>query len=119
MMDEMQIARLTEHGVDYRDGVDRFGGNAALFEKFFMRYLTDDHCDQLVAVVEQGDCEAGFRIAHSYKGVVGNLSFVRLFSAVDAVTEALRQNDIDRARALIPPVIQAHVEVVDILGELR
>lgn len=34
MLDDTQIDELIAHGIDYRGGVDRFGGNAAMFEKF-------------------------------------------------------------------------------------
>ena len=55
MLDDTQIDELIAHGIDYRGGVDRFGGNAAMFEKFIFRYLNDEHYDLLTQAIEAGD----------------------------------------------------------------
>lgn len=118
MLNEQQIDALVAHGIDYHGGIDRFGGNAALFEKFIFRYLDDKHYDQLVEALEAGDIEEGFRIAHTLKGVVGNLSFASYFSVLDPLTEALRVGDADTARMNMPEVTKAHDETVAILKQL-
>lgn len=68
MLNETQIDELIAHGIDYRGGVDRFGGNSAMFEKFIFRYLDDEHYSLLVAAVEAGDAEEGFRVAPYAQG---------------------------------------------------
>lgn len=118
MLNEQQIDALVAHGVDYHGGIDRFGGNVALFEKFIFRYLDDTHYDHLVEALDAGDIEEGFRIAHTLKGVVGNLSFASYFSALDPLTEALRAGDADEARTYMPQVAKAHDETVAILKQL-
>ena len=118
MLDDTQIDEVIAHGIDYRGGVDRFGGNAAMFEKFIFRYLNDEHYDLLVQAVEAGDAEEGFRVAHTLKGVVGNLSFSSYFAVLEPVTEALRSGNIDAARRSMPDVEKAHKETVAILEQL-
>lgn len=119
MLDDTQIDELIAHGIDYRGGVDRFGGNAAMFEKFIFRYLNDEHYGLLKQAVEAGDAEEGFRVAHTLKGVVGNLSFSSYFAALEPVTESLRSGDMDAARRFMPAVEKAHEETVAILEQLR
>lgn len=119
MLDETQIEDLIAHGVDYRGGVDRFGGNAAMFEKFIFRYLDDDHYHLLVEALEAGNAEEGFRAAHTLKGVVGNLSFSTYFEVLEPLTEALRAGDVEAARPLLPPVAQAHEDVRSALERLQ
>ncbi|WP_180326534.1 Hpt domain-containing protein [Raoultibacter phocaeensis] len=119
MLDETQIDDLIAHGVDYRGGVERFGGNAAMFEKFIFRYLDDDHYELLVQAIEAGDAEEGFRVAHTLKGVVGNLSFASYFELLEPLTEALRAGDIDAARPLMPSVAKAHEDVTAALERTR
>lgn len=118
MLDDTQIDELIAHGIDYRGGVDRFGGNAAMFEKFIFRYLNDEHYDLLTQAIEAGDAEEGFRVAHTLKGVVGNLSFSSYFAVLEPVTEALRSGNIDAARRSMPDVEKVHKETVAILGQL-
>lgn len=119
MLDETQIDELIAHGIDYRGGVDRFGGNSAMFEKFIFRYLDDEHYDLLVAAVEADDAEEGFRVAHTLKGVVGNLSFSSFFNILDPVTESLRSGDIEAARRSMPDIENAHRETIAILEQLK
>lgn len=110
---------LMRHGIDYEDALDRFGGNVALYEKFIMRFLNDAHYyDDLKHALMIGECETGFRSAHSLKGVVGNLSFVQYFHAVDEVAEALRAGDISLARSIMPAVDYAHRDVVTTLDKI-
>ncbi|MEG0503566.1 MAG: Hpt domain-containing protein, partial [Raoultibacter sp.] len=94
-----QVEDMISCGIDYRGGVDRFGGNAALYEKFIFRYLDDDHFNQLVQAINSDNAEEGFRVAHTLKGVVGNLSFSEFFTVLDPATEALRNGDVDEARS--------------------
>ncbi len=118
MLNEQQIDALVAHGIDYHGGIDRFGGNVALFEKFIFRYLDDTHYDQLVEALDAGDPEEGFRVAHTLKGVVGNLSFTSYFSALAPLTEALRAGDVGAARTYMSEVAKAHDETVAILKQL-
>lgn len=118
MLDDTQIDEVIAHGIDYRGEVDRFGGNAAMFEKFIFRYLNDEHYDLLVQAIEAGDAEEGFRVAHTLKGVVGNLSFSSYFAVLEPVTEALRSGNIDAARRSMSDVEKAHKETVAILEQL-
>lgn len=118
MLDDTQVNELIAHGVDYRGGVDRFGGNAAMFEKFIFRYLDDEHYDLLVKAIDANDAEEGFRNAHTLKGVVGNLSFTTYFSVLEPVTEALRSGDLETARAAMPDVENAHAETLSVLKKL-
>ena len=59
------------------------------------------------------------REAHSLKGVAGNLSFVRLYDLAARVTDALRANDIDSARTLMPGLRESHVAVLEALTNLE
>ena len=118
-MNDTQIEELVSSGIDYPGGVERFGGNAAMYEKFIFRYLDDEHFDLLVQAIDAEDAEEGFRVAHTLKGVVGNLSFAEYFAALDPVTELLRTGEMQQARELLPAVQAAHRAVVNVLSALR
>ena len=97
-----QTAMLARYGIDYAEAMERFCGNESLFARIAVKYLDDPHVDALEAAMASGDAAAAEREAHSLKGVAGNLSFVCLYDLAARVTDALRANDIDSARTLMP-----------------
>ena len=121
-----QTAMLARYGIDYAEAMERFCGNESLFARIAVKYLDDPHVDALEAAMASGDAAAAEREAHSLKGVAGNLSFVRLYDLAARVTDALRANDIDSARTLMPDLRESHVAVLEALktegffsGEVR
>lgn len=107
-----QTAMLARYGIDYAEAMERFCGNESLFARIAVKYLDDPHVDALEAAMASGDAAAAEREAHSLKGVAGNLSFVCLYDLAARVTDALRANDIDSARTLMPDLRESHVAVV-------
>lgn len=91
-----QTAMLARYGIDYAEAMERFCGNESLFARIAVKYLDDPH-----------------------KGVAGNLSFVRLYDLAARVTDALRANDIDSARTLMPDLRESHVAVLEALKNLE
>ena len=112
-----QTAMLARYGIDYAEAMERFCGNESLFARIAVKYLDDPHVDALEAAMASGD--AAEREAHSLKGVAGNLSFVRLYDLAARVTDALRANDIDSARTLMPDLRESHVAVLEVLKNLE
>ncbi|RDC42386.1 histidine kinase [Eggerthella lenta] len=106
-----QTAMLARYGIDYAEAMERFCGNESLFARIAVKYLDDPHVDALEAAMASGDAAAAEREAHSLKGVAGNLSFVCLYDLAARVTDALRANDIDSARTLMPDLRESHVAV--------
>ena len=106
-----QTAMLARYGIDYAEAMERFCGNESLFARIAVKYLDDPHVDALEAAAE--------REVHSLKGVAGNLSFVCLYDLAARVTDALRANDIDSARTLMPDLRESHVAVLEALKNLE
>lgn len=117
-MDPMQIEKLNSCGIDYVAGVDRFGGNEAMFEKFIRRYTEDTHYEELLTAIEANDSDQAFRIAHTLKGVVGNLSFTTYYNAITPLTELLKEGKLEEARALVPSIQQAEEKALEALKDL-
>ena len=108
-----QTAMLARYGIDYAEAMERFCGNESLFARIAVKYLDDPHA------MASGDAAAAEREAHSLKGIAGNLSFVRLYDLAARVTDALRANDIDSARTLMPDLRESHVAVLEALKNLE
>ena len=97
---------LKRNGIDYDGAMERFGGNAELYER-------------LEQALAGGDVDTAVREAHTLKGVAGNLSFAALYEAASKVNAALREGDLAGATALMDPVRSAHAAVVSALSSLR
>lgn len=110
---------LATNGVDYEEAMERFGGNAALYERLAVRFLDDPHYSQLQTAIDGNDVEAAYAQAHALKGVAGNLSFTSLYQAACRVTDALRYGDVAAARALMLELNEAHASVVAGLMRLK
>jgi len=101
-----------EAGINYDTGVNRFAGNAEMFEKFLVKFPADPTFPDLKSSIAGDDAEQAFRLAHTLKGVTGNLSMDELLKNLNPVVEALRGGDIASARELFPPVETSYNKVV-------
>lgn len=110
---------LKRNGIDYDEAMERFGGNAALYERLALKFLDDAHFAALEQALADGDVDTAVREAHTLKGVAGNLSFAALYEAASKVNAALREGDLAGATALMDPVRSAHAAVVSALSSLR
>lgn len=94
---------LFQAGVDYEDGLKRFSGNRRLYEKYVGGFLDNTEFEELREAMGREDYEAAFRLAHTLKGLVGNLSFERLYGKLAPFVEYLRgASDLCRAREEFP-----------------
>jgi HPt (histidine-containing phosphotransfer) domain-containing protein len=117
-MDAAVIEKMQKAGIDYVGGVDRFGGNNEMFEKFLRRFPADPHFAELETHLEAQDIDQAFRCAHTLKGVVGNLSFTEYFEAVSCLSALLHERKLEEACITMALVRSAHTKVIDVLQDL-
>jgi len=86
--------------------------------KFLRMFMQDKSYVTLLDAMEQEDVKAAFAAAHTLKGVVGNMSFTALSEASINITEALRSEDMDSAKVLLPKVVEEYEKVENGLKEL-
>ncbi|MBU1004179.1 MAG: CHASE domain-containing protein [Proteobacteria bacterium] len=81
-------------GIDVPQGLERLGGNAALFHKLLVDFATQyaDFAVQLSTALEAGDFQAAHVLVHTLKGVAGNIAAMDLFQASKALDRGLRRN---------------------------
>lgn len=72
--------------------------------RFLKMFLEDENFKKLSEALPAGDAQTAFLAAHTLKGVCQNLALDDLYNADVLVTEALRGNDLARARELYPDV---------------
>ena len=95
-------------GVDMKDGLARVGGNRTLYVKILRQFAEQQGPapDQIAAALAKGDHALAERLAHTLKGVAGNIGAAGVQSAAAALERAIRDrsnvNEMERARTGCP-----------------
>jgi CheY-like chemotaxis protein len=82
-------------GVDTKDGLKRVGGNRRLYRDLLMKFAAK-HSDaslQISDALHIGDRNTAERIAHTVKGVAGNIGIKPVQFAAEKLEKAIREND--------------------------
>jgi HPt (histidine-containing phosphotransfer) domain-containing protein len=82
-------------GVDIKDGLKRVGGNSRLYRDLLMKFAAK-HSDaglQISDALHIGDRNTAERIAHTVKGVAGNIGIKQVQFAAEKLEKAIRESD--------------------------
>lgn len=82
-------------GVDLGDGLRRVGGNTRLYRDLLVKFAAKngDAGLQISAALQGGDLKMAERIAHTVKGVAGNLGIKQVQFAAEKLEKAIRDDD--------------------------
>jgi signal transduction histidine kinase/DNA-binding response OmpR family regulator/HPt (histidine-containing phosphotransfer) domain-containing protein/HAMP domain-containing protein len=82
-------------GVDEADGLARVAGNVRLFRSLLSQFASghEDAAARIGTALRTGDRKAAEAVAHTVKGVAGNLGIRRLRASAEALERALRRGD--------------------------
>jgi two-component system, sensor histidine kinase and response regulator len=80
-------------GLDVATGLQRVAGNKRLYLDLLSQFVTKQRsaCDQITAALERGDCHEAERLAHSLKGVAGNLGMDQILHLAGNLERAIRE----------------------------
>jgi HPt (histidine-containing phosphotransfer) domain-containing protein len=86
---------LAIEGIDTDAGLKRVAGNQRLYRNLLQQFVDkqSDVVPQIQAALKAGDGALAERLAHTVKGVAGNLGITGVQSAAGAVEKALRSGD--------------------------
>ena len=113
-----RIHRLEDAGVDMEDAMQRFLDNIDFVETFVKKLATDERYDKLLVALEKGDVKEAFELAHTLKGMIGNLSLRELYEKDCEITEYLRAGDIESARKMEPELTELYRKTVEAIKQL-
>lgn len=108
-------------GGNYKDVSERLPSQK-LIEKFIGKFQEDQSFAQLCEAFENKDKEEVFRMAHTLKGVCGNLGFTRLMMSSSNLTEAFRGENGDwtpETEDMLAQVKQDYQITVDAIREYQ
>ncbi|CAK0750750.1 two-component system, sensor histidine kinase and response regulator [uncultured Gammaproteobacteria bacterium] len=82
-------------GLNLPEALARLGDNSRLLCKLLIQFAKDygDAAEQISALLADGDTVSAERLAHSIKGVAGNLAAAALAQAAHTLGEAIRSQD--------------------------
>jgi two-component system sensor histidine kinase/response regulator len=106
-------------GLDTADGLRRVRGNNRLYVKLLRQFTSEqaDAVEQVRAALATGDVESATRLAHTLKGVAGNIGAGGLQVAAAAVETMLRNGS--PADATSQALAQLSTVLDPFLGQLR
>jgi len=84
------LDKLNQFGANTKEGLDRCMNNEAFYLRLVDKGINDDSFIKLKNELEKKNYDEAFKIAHSLKGVLGNLSLTPLYDLAVEITENLR-----------------------------
>ncbi|MFA6948671.1 MAG: Hpt domain-containing protein [Eubacteriales bacterium] len=84
-------------GIDYDGGLHRFGGKTALYNKYLIKFFDDPTFKTLGEKLAGKNIKEAFILAHSLKGMSGNLSLDEFYNELCGLVELLREDKIEGA----------------------
>ena len=96
-------------GVDIKDGLKRVGGNSRLYRDLLMKFAAkySDAGLQITDALHIGDRNTAERIAHTVKGVAGNIGIKPVQFAAEKLEKAIRESD-----SAAPTILQDFTSVL-------
>ena len=78
-------------GINIKEALNRVGGNKRLFRKLLIKFCAshDSAVKEIVAALESGDRKTASRLAHTLKGVSGNIGARELYEAAKKLEAAI------------------------------
>lgn len=116
-MENKLLQALQAAGVDTETALARFLGNAALYERFLIKFPKDPSFAQIGPALEAEDWDSALTAAHTLKGVAGNLGMTALFQTSGQVVDLIRAGKYEEARAAYSTLQASYMAVSRLLEQ--
>ena len=87
--------------------------------KFVFKFLDDKSFSLFEASMVKKDYSEALRAVHTLKGICQNLSFTKLFESSSLVTNALKENDWNKAVDMMPKLSKDYYETINVIKDLK
>ena len=87
--------------------------------KFVFKFLDDKSFSLFEASMVKKDYSEALRAVHTLKGICQNLSFTRLFESSSLVTNALKENDWNKAVDMMPKLSKDYYETINVIRDFK
>ena len=88
-------------------------------QKFAFKFLDDKSFSLFESSLGSKDYEDALRAVHTLKGICQHLSFTRLFESSSLVTNALKENDWNKAVDMMPKLSKDYYETINVIKDFK
>ncbi len=83
-------------GIDVAGGLQRVAGNKRLYRDLLVQFAAKqaDAPEQILAAIERGDLKLAERLAHTVKGVAGNIGLGQVLVAAEKLEKTIHRRDV-------------------------
>ena len=108
-------------GISAKSCLTKLGGNQNLYRKLLteFRYNHSDAASDIQIALDKDDLDTAIRLAHTVKGVAGNIGANRLHSAAADLEVSLKQNHYNKYLGLLNAFSEALDMVLDSIADLK
>ena len=113
MLSEDMIRLLTDSGIDYRDGVEKFMEDADIYETLLGNFLRENTFEEARDCASRGDLRGFEKAVHAMKSVTGTLSMNGLYRLCAETVSALRSGETGLALDTFDRALEAFGRITD------
>lgn len=106
------LEELKDLGANIDEGLERLGGNQALYERLLGSFLKTMETHRLAADFDAGDLAGAIEKTHAIKGTSGNLSITPLYEAYTDIVALLREEKPEEAREVLVKILPVQEEII-------
>lgn len=107
------LEELKTMGVDVEEAVERFVGNAALYEKMLRTFPKMIRNSEVDPDFDGNDYEDIIEKTHAIKGTSGNLSLTPIYKAYTDIVDLLRSGKPEEARQVLKDVLPVQEKILE------
>jgi len=108
---------LNDLCVDIEETLARLSNNAMLLERVMLKFIQDDKLPELEQAVNNWDPKVCEQIAHTLKGISGNLGMAALCRYCDNFVQNIRKGDREAAVAEYALLKEEYIRVYSLIKE--
>lgn len=117
-MDEFVKAELEAAGVNVDETLRRFMNNEALMIKFLKKFVDDENMKQLRTLIADKKYQEVLPVAHTLKGVCGNLGFVKLYDLFSRMCQDCRSEQYENLDDMFAQTEEDYAKVVEAIKKI-
>lgn len=104
---------LKELGVNVDEGLERLGGNQALYERLLGSFLKTMDAHHVEPDFDTSDLAEAIEKTHAIKGTSGNLSITPVYEAYTEIVALLRADQPDQAKEVLEKILPVQEKIID------
>ena len=111
------LEELQKLNVDVEISLERFLGNADMYIGFIKEFPSDKSIYTIENYLDEEKWEHAFEIAHTLKGVTGNLGMTTMFEDFSKMCVAYRKNDYTEMKTIYNKIKNDYTDMCKHIGQ--